>query len=272
MRSRFSSSRSRAHACHVTLSSGCRGVCSTAYACSAAAGPLRVEEKSPLPALVTQGPLVSWGPGPGAHLPSRSRLAGLLAFLRAYRAPPSPGPLSSCPSAGSARPGRPSGRHPGLFAGPSAPARSSVASLHSVAQRHPHRALPPSRPGFSSLTSPPNRPRLAVFVVCCLSPPTRMSTPPGQRVGTGLFGGTTTPQAPRAKSALRAEGAKASRHAAAEPGVGACTLPAAVAGASLVGPCEQPGGQWAPLGGRSRVRNGPAQSCAPGQQEGVREG
>lgn len=115
-------------------------------------------------------------------------------------------------------------------------------------------------------------PRLAVFVVCCLSPPTRMSTLPGQRVGTGLFGGTTTPQAPRAKSALRAEGAKASRHAASEPGVGACTLPAAVAGASLVGPCEQPGGQWAPLGGRSRVRNGPAQSCAPGQQEGVREG
>lgn len=159
MRSRFSSSRSRAHACHVTLSSGCRGVCSTAYACSAAAGPLRAEEKSPLPALVTQGPLVSWGPGPGAHLPSRSRLAGLLAFLRAHRAPPSPGPLSSCPSAGSARPGRPSGRHPGLFASPSAPARSSVASLHSVAQRHPHRALPPSRPGFSSLTSPPNRPQ-----------------------------------------------------------------------------------------------------------------
>lgn len=270
MRSRFSSSRSRAHACHVTLSSGCRGVCSTAYACSAAAGPLRAEEKSPLPALVTQGPLVSWGPGPGAHLPSRSRLAGLLAFLRAHRAPPSPGPLSSCPSAGSARPGRPSGQHPGLFAGPSSVFRG-LSSLCRTASPPTALLLHPalvSRHSRHLLTDP----RLAVFVVCCLSPPTRMSTPPGQRVGTGLFGGTTTPQAPRAKSALRAEGAKASRHAAAEPGVGACTLPAAVAGASLVGPCEQPGGQWAPLGGRSRVRNGPAQSCAPGQQEGVREG
>lgn len=59
--------------------------------------------------------------------------------------------------------------------------------------------------------------------------------------------------------------------ATAEPGVQACVLPAAAAGASLVGPCEQPGGQWAPLGGRSRVRNGPAQARAPGQQEGVRE-